>query len=290
MSRLQEHINSGNFVITAEIGPPKGTDVSKVVNKLKFYDKEKIVSVNITDNQRAVMKMSPIATSCIVKEQGYEPILQLTCRDRNRISLQSELLGASALGIKNILALTGDHISAGDHKDAKPVFDLDSVTLIRAIHTLNSGYDMSGNKLAGKTDFFVGGVINPCSANMELQLLRLEKKVKAGLQFVQTQAVYDLDVYREFYNEASKNNIAVLAGILLLKSAKMARFLNAKVPGVKVPDSLIDILDNSADPVKEGIEIAKDIILSIKEFGHGVHLMSIAQEKEIGELVREINI
>ncbi len=287
MSLLKEYLENGKFVITAEAGPPKGANAGTIREKAKLF-RGKAIAVNVTDNQRAVVKMSPVAASCLLLQEGVEPIMQLTCRDRNRLALQSELLGAYALGVRNVLALTGDHITAGDHPQGKPVFDLDSFNLIKTIKKLNDGYDLNDHPLDGRTDYFIGGVINPCSSNMELQLLRLEKKVKAGVHFIQTQAVYDINIYHNFFNEAKKMGIFLLAGILLLRSAKMARFLNAKVPGVKVPDNLIALLEKSKDPVREGIEIAKDLIYSVAEFGDGVHLMSVGQEKELSLLLQEI--
>ncbi len=287
MSLLKDYLKGGKFVITAEAGPPKGTSSEKLKRSANLY-RGKAVAVNLTDNQRAIVKMSPVASASILLQGGVEPIMQLTCRDRNRLALQSELLGAYALGIRNVLALTGDHISSGDHPQAKPVFDLDSFTLISTIKKLNEGHDFNDHPLDGKTDYFIGGVINPCSANMELQLLRLEKKVKAGVQFIQTQAVYDVDIFHKFYKEAKKMNTYILAGILLLKSAKMARFLNAKVPGVRVPDHLIEILDRSYDPAEEGIKIVKDLIYSVAEFGDGVHLMSVGQEEKLARILKEV--
>ncbi len=287
MSLLRKYLEEGKFVITAEAGPPKGSNAEIVKQKARLF-KDKAIAVNVTDNQRAVVKMSPVAASTILLNEGVEPIMQLTCRDRNRLALQSELLGAYALGIRNVLALTGDHITAGDHPQGKPVFDLDSFNLIATIRKLNEGFDLNDHPLDGKTDYYIGGVINPCSANMELQLLRLEKKVRAGVQFIQTQAVYDIEIYHKFYKEASRMGVHILAGILLLKSAKMARFLNAKVPGVRVPDRLIELLDNARDPKLEGMKIARDLIYSIADFGVGVHLMSVGQEKELSQLIDEI--
>ncbi len=287
MSLLRKYLQSGKFVITAEASPPKGTNSNILKEKAKLY-RGKAVAVNVTDNQRAIVKMSPVPSSLILLQEGVEPVMQITCRDRNRLALQSELLGANALGVKNVLALTGDHISAGDHPEAKPVFDLDSFLLIHLIQKLNNGYDFNDHPLDGKTDYFIGGVINPCSANMELQLLRLEKKVKAGVEFIQTQAVYDLDIYEKFYREAKKFGIYILGGILLLKSARMARFLNAKVPGVRVPDKLIEILERSSNPAEEGIRIARDLIYGIADFAEGVHLMSVGQEQQLSRLLDEI--
>lgn len=282
---LKEKLDKGEFVITAELCPPKGPDVSSFIKKAGLL-KGLVDAVNITDNQRAIMRMCALAGSRIAKEEGLEPILQITCRDRNRISLQSDLLGASGFGIKNILALTGDYVSEGDHPQAKPVFDLDSTLLIKTIKDLNSGIDLAGRKLNAKTNFFIGAAVNPCASPEEPHLVSFEKKIEAGAQFFQTQAVFEIDKFSKFMGYAKRFPVKILGGILLIKSAKMARFLNENVPGVNVPRELIDRLEKSKDPIKTGIEIARDQIKELKTICHGIHIMTVGNEELVADILK----
>lgn len=280
---FKEKLDKGEFVITAELCPPKGPFAGFFKKKADLL-KGKVDAVNITDNQRAIMRMCTLAASKLAQDSGLEPILQITCRDRNRIALQSDLLGAYSFGIKNVLALTGDYVSEGDHPQAKPVFDLDSVLLIQTISGLNNGVDMSGKQLNAKTDFFIGAAVNPCAEPKEPHLVSFEKKVETGAKFFQTQAIFEIDKFIKFINYAKHFPIKILGGILLLKSAKMARFLNENVPGVNVPQELIERLEKSKEPLKTGIEIAREQIKQLREICHGVHIMTVGNE----ELVEEI--
>ncbi|MCK5505328.1 MAG: methylenetetrahydrofolate reductase, partial [Thermodesulfovibrionia bacterium] len=235
---FKESLNSGKFVVTAEAGPPKGTDIKKIVHEVESL-KGKVDAVNVTDNQSAVMRISSTSFCKILIDMGLEPILQMTCRDRNRIGLQSDLLGASILGIKNVLCMTGDHPNAGDHKEAKPVYDIESVQLLRIVDSLNNGKDMMGNELQGATDFYQGAVVTPEANPLEPQLMKFEKKIKAGANFFQTQAIYDIDKFKEFMKFAKQFNSKILAGLVVLKNAGMANFMNKFVPGISVPKELI---------------------------------------------------
>ncbi|MEW6189593.1 MAG: methylenetetrahydrofolate reductase [Actinomycetota bacterium] len=282
--KFRDILNSGEFVITAEVGPPKGTDVHEMLHAADLL-KERVSAVNVTDNQSSVMRLSSLAACYLLKERDIDPIFQLTCRDRNRLALQSDLLGAAALGIENVLALTGDHPVVGDHPSSKAVFDLDSVQLLQIIHSLNEGRDMSGNELDGPTNFCPGATVTPGAIPLEPQLLKFEKKVKAGAIFFQTQAVYELEKFREFMDYARQFRVKILAGILLLKSAGMARYLNKKVPGIFVPKNLIDELEKASDPSQKGIEIAARQIQELQEICDGAHIMAIGAEEKVPKIL-----
>jgi 5,10-methylenetetrahydrofolate reductase len=281
---FKDALDSGKFVVTAEIGPPKGTDIKEMLHHMSLL-KGKIDAVNVTDNQSAVMRICSLAVCRIAIEQGLEPILQVTCRDRNRIGLQSDLLGAKILGIKNVLCMTGDHVSAGDHKQAKPVFDIESVQLLRLVDSLNNGKDMAGNDLKGATDFFQGAVVTPEANPLEPQLMKFEKKVKAGAKFFQTQAIYDIEKFKEFMKFARRFPVKILAGIVLLKSAGMANYMNKFVPGIRVPQDLIDELKAAGkeNALDAGINIAARHIKQLKDekVCDGVHIMAIGVEDKV---------
>ncbi len=286
MLRLREAFKKKDFVITAEVFPPKGTNIKKFIEKGKLI-RDFVDGVNLTDNQRAVMRISSLASAKIfLEEVKVDTIYQLTCRDRNRLALQSDLLGASALGIQNVLALSGDYPSNGDHPDAKPVYDLDTVQLITTIKKLNNGYDLAGNQLNGATDFFIGAVCNPVHENMDLQYMMIEKKINAGAEFFQTQAVYDSTLFKNFLKKINHKNIRFLAGILPLKSVKMAKFLNNKVPGIVIPEDIIKDMEKADDPLKKGLEIASSIIKELRKFADGVHIMAINFEEYIPEIIK----
>lgn len=281
---FKEALNSGKFVVTAEVGPPKGTDIKEMLHHIELL-KEKVDAINVTDNQSAVMRICSLAVCKIVLEHGAEPILQMTCRDRNRIGLQSDLLGANILGIKNVLCMTGDHVLAGDHKQAKPVYDVESVQLLKIVDSLNNGKDMAGNALSGSTDFFQGAVVTPEANPLEPQLIKFEKKVKAGAKFFQTQAIYDIEKFKTFMSFARRFPVKILAGIVVLKSAAMANFLNNNVPGIRVPQDLIDELKAAGKEraLDTGLNIAARHIRQIKEEAicDGVHIMAIGMEDKV---------
>ena len=284
---LQSVLESGSFAVTAEIGPLKGTDVTELMAVAQLL-RGKVTAVNVTDQQSSVMRLGSLTVSHLLFEKGLEPVFQLTCRDRNRIALQSDLLSACVLGIKNVLAITGDLPQKGDHPQAKPVYDLDSVQLLSIIGKLNSGFDMNGNALKGKTDFFPGAVVNP-GANTEpglkLQLLKMEKKIEAGARFFQTQAVFEPEKFYEFTKRTESFRVPILAGIIPLKNARMARFMNENVAGVHVPDILIKQMTDAKDKTQAGVEIAAKLIKSLKDICHGVHIMPIGWEAKVPEIL-----
>ena len=280
---LQSLLEAGKFVVTAEVGPLKGTDVTEIKEVAELL-RGRVDAVNVTDQQSSVMRLGSLATCHLLKEEGLDPIFQMTCRDRNRLALQSDLLSAYVLGIENVLAITGDLPSLGDHPQAKPVYDLDSVQLLWVIERLNEGYDMAGNELKGKPNFFPGAVVNPgadTEAAFELQLIKMEKKMTAGARFFQTQAIYDVNAFAKFMKRVEEFKVPILAGIIPLKSAGMARFMNKNVAGVFVPEELINKMAEAEDKTKTGIEIAANIINELRDICHGVHIMAIGWEKKV---------
>jgi len=281
---LRDELDSGRFTITAEICPPRGTDTGTFLEKARLL-KGRIAAANVTDNQRAVMRLSSLACSVLLLGEGVEPVFQMTCRDRNRLALQSDIMGAWTLGVRNILALTGDHVSFGDHREAKPVFDIDSVHLVGLIDGLNHSRNMNDRELRGGTGLYVGAVVAPEAEPWEPEEIKFVKKIGAGARFFQTQAVYDMERFKRFFDEASKHDVKILGGILLLKSARMANFLNAKVPGVNVPASLIEELEGAADELEKGIEIAARQVRELKGFCHGAHIMAIGQEESVLKII-----
>jgi len=280
MSNLSDAFKSGKFVVTAEVGPAKGTDVHEYLENIKLM-KGRVAAVNVTDQQSAVMRTGSLAGCMLLKQSGLEPIMQMTCRDRNRIALQSDLLTGAVLGIENVLCLTGDYVTLGDHPQAKPVFDLDSVSLIQAAKMLESGKDLAGKELKGSPKYFLGACVTPGADPLEPQLLKLEKKVKAGVQFIQTQAVYEPAKFEAFMKKAKAFGIPIMVGIVLLRSAAMARFMNKNVAGIHVPDVLIGELDKAEDKQKKGIEIAARLINEMKGMCQGAHIMAIGLEHRV---------
>lgn len=284
---LQSVIESGTFAITAEIGPLKGTDTSELMKNAEILN-GKIHAANVTDQQSSVMRLGSMAVSHLLVEKGLDPIYQMTCRDRNRIALQSDLLSASVLGIKNVLALSGDLPQLGDHPQAKGVYDLDSVQLLWVINKLNSGFDMNGNALKGKTEFFPGAVVNPganTETSFELQLIKMEKKINAGARFFQTQAIYEPEKFYQFMKRVEGFHIPILAGVIPLKSVGMARFMNKNVSGVNVPETLIKKMSEAKDKAQMGIQITADLIKELKNICQGVHIMAIGWEAKVPDIV-----
>jgi len=278
--KLTDAFKSGKFVITSEVGPPKGVDVATMIDDAELL-RGRVDGLNVTDQQSSVMRLGSLATCKLLKDKGIEPVFQITCRDRNRIALQSDLLSAYVLGVENVLCLTGDYVSLGDHPQAKAVFDLDSVGLLRAATSLREGKDLADNELKGKPDFCVGAVVTPGADPLEPQIIKMEKKVKVGAEFFQTQAVYEPEKFEQFVAQVKHLDVPVMLGIVLLKSAGMARFMNKNVAGVHVPDSLIDEMDKAEDRVKKSIEIAARLIKDMKGMCQGVHIMPIGWEKRV---------
>jgi len=278
--KLTELFSQGKFVVTAEVGPPKGVDVQEMLADAELL-RGKVDAINVTDQQSAVMRLGSLATCHLLKERGLEPIFQMTCRDRNRIALQSDLLSAYALGIKNVLCLTGDYVSLGDHPEAMPVFDLDSISLLETARQLRSGRDLAGKELKGSPDFCLGAVVTPGAEPLEPQILKMEKKVKAGAQFFQTQAIYEPRKFEEFMKAVKHLNVPVMLGVVLLKSAGMARFMNRSVAGVHVPEPLIEEMENAPNRAEKSVEIAARLINEMKDMCQGVHIMAIGWEKKV---------
>lgn len=277
---LVEVFQSGKFAVTSEIGPPKGVDIEEMLLDAELL-RGRVDGINVTDQQSSVMRLGSLAVCHLLKKKELEPVFQITCRDRNRIALQSDLLNAHVLGIENVLCLTGDYVSLGDHPGAKPVFDLDSVTLLQAAKKLEEGSDLSGKELRGAPKFCLGAVVTPAADPLEPQIIKMEKKVKAGAQFFQTQAVYEPKRFEEFMKQVKYLNVPVMVGIVLLKSAGMARFMNKNVAGVYVPDNLIEEMEGTDNKVKKSIEIAARLIKEMKPLCQGVHIMPIGWEKKV---------
>lgn len=280
---LKSSLEARKFAITAEVGPLKGTDITEIEETAELL-RGRVDAANVTDQQSSVMRLGSLAVCHLLKEKGLDSVFQVTCRDRNRLALQSDLLSAHVLGIENVLALTGDLPVLGDQPQAKPVYDLDSVQLLWAISRLNEGYDMVGNELQGKTNLFAGAVVTPgadTEAKRELQLIKMEKKIASGAKFFQTQAVYDIDSFAEFMKEVARFNVPVLAGVIPLKSAGMARFMNKNVAGVFVPEGLIDRMVKAEDRTATGIEIAASLIKELRDICQGIHIMAIGWEKKV---------
>lgn len=284
------------FVITSEIGPPKGWQVQHIIEEANKYLKNNVDAINVTDNQSSVMKFGALGMCIILKQHGFEPIYQITCRDRNRIALQSDILNAAAFGIENLLLLTGDHVVLGDHKEAKPVFDLDSVSLIYTVKRLMEGYDLAGNKLEGEPPkFCIGAVVSTETESLDSQLFKMEKKILAGAEFFQTQLVFNPEKFIKFMDVVKKNfgDIPVMAGITILKSVGMARFMNENIAGVHVPEHLIEELKKDIEKTKlgqTGIEIAVKIINEVRPYCHGVHIMPLGWNEKVPKLLKLLNL
>ncbi|MCX6009530.1 MAG: methylenetetrahydrofolate reductase [Chloroflexi bacterium] len=277
---LREKLKNGKFVVTAEIGPAKGVDIHEFNENAELL-KGRVDAVNCTDQQSAVMRLGSLAACYLLKQKGVEPVFQMTCRDRNRIALQSDLLSAYVMGVENVLCLTGDYVTLGDHPDAKPVFDLDSVSLLYAARQLEQGKDLAGKELKGTHKFFLGACVTPGADPVEPQLIKMERKVKAGAQFFQTQAIYEPKTFEAFMKEAKKFGVPVLVGIVVLRSAAMARFMNKNVAGIHVPDEFIDEMDKAENKLQKGIEIAARLINEMKDICQGTHIMAIGLESKV---------
>lgn len=289
---FRQALESEEFLVTAEIGPVKGTDVSALLEDVSVL-RDWVHAINITDMPSSVMRLGSMAVCHLLTDMAVDPVFQVTCRDRNRLALQSDLLSAWVLGIRNVLALTGDHPALGDHPQAKPVFDLDSVSLLQVIGQLNAGFDMAGKGLKGATDFLCGAVVNPgadTEAALDLQIMKMEKKIEAGARFFQTQAIYDLELFERFMKRVKGYRTKILGGVILLKSAGMARFMNKNVAGVHVPDHLIKEMVDAPDKVQKSIEIAARLAKGLKDLCDGVHIMAIGWEKRVPQVISEAGL
>jgi methylenetetrahydrofolate reductase (NADPH) len=286
MSRFRQAVEANEFLVTAEVTPPKGGNPERMLRVAQAL-KGRVHAVNITDGSRAVLRMSSLAASLILLKHDIEPVCQVACRDRNLIGIQGDLMGAHALGIRNILALTGDPVKAGDHPKAKAVFNLESVRLLKLINKLNEGTDFNDKPLPdGELNLFAGAAVDPQSDSWSGLQKRFERKVEAGAQFFQSQMLTDFDRLETFMNEvASPAKKPILAGIFLFKSAKNARFIQKYVPGVHVPEEIIERLDRAQDPLQEGIKIAAEHVQRARALCHGVHMMAIKKEEVVPEIL-----
>ena len=288
---LRHAIQNGEFLVTAEATPPKGGNIQHMLEQAMLL-KGRVHAVNITDGSRAVMRMSSLASAVILRQHGIEPICQMACRDRNRIALQADLIGAHALSIYNILALTGDPVKAGDCPNTKAVFDLESVRLLQTIGKLNAGMDFNDKLMPdGPTRLFAGAAVDPQLASWSGLQSRFERKVAAGAQFFQSQLIVDFERLEKFMTQiAAQYGKPVLAGIFLLKSAKNAQFINRNVPGVSIPDSIIERLERSAEPLQEGIAIAAEQVRLARDLCQGVHIMAVKREDLIPAILDQAGI
>lgn len=294
-SKLERILESGGFAVTAELGPPKGTDLAVVETKMgqlnTFCD-----AVNITDNQTAIVRLSSVATSALLVQAGMEPVMQMTCRDRNRLAIQADVFGAVALGVRNLLCLTGDHQCFGNHVTAKNVYDLDSIQLVRMVTNMrDGGVTAGGDEVEGEVPLFVGAASNPFGDPFELRVIRLAKKVAAGADFIQTQCIFDMSRFKEFMKRVVDQGLHekthIMAGVMPLKSAGAARFINSNVAGISVPDSIIRRMSAAGRGKAaraEGRTLCAEMIQEIREIEgvHGVHIMAVEWEIAIESIVR----
>lgn len=289
--KLTTVFQKGNFVLTGEVGPPKGVSTAEVLEGAEIMAPF-VAAVNVTDNQSAVVRLGSLAVAHLIKQKGIEPVVQLVCRDRNRIALQSDLLSAAALGVENALILTGDHPIMGDHPEAMSVFDLDSVQLLAAAKALNNGRDLGDHELDDSTDLCLGAVVNPGSDDLEAQLIKMEKKIEAGAEFFQTQAVYEPEVFEGFMEKAGEFGVPVMVGIVPLKSAGMARYMTSNVAGVRVPDAMIKRMGDTPkkDRKKVSAELSADLIRGMKDMCQGAHLMPLGWDDIVPGIVKDAGI
>ncbi len=297
-SNLEKVLKSGQFAFTGELGPPRGTDTEEVKEKARFL-KGNVDSVNITDNQTAVVRMSSWAASLLILEEGLEPNYQMVCRDRNRLAMQADILGCAALGIRNMLCLSGDHQQFGDHPDAKGVFDIDSIQLIAMVKQMrDEGRFLSGGDIEHPPKMFIGAAANPFADPFEWRVHRLAKKIEAGADFIQTQCIYNMEKFREFIRIANEEGLTekvyILAGVTPMKSVGMARYMKSKVPGMDVPEEIIDRLKGVEKKKigQEGINIACEQVEEFKEMKgvHGVHMMAIEWEHMVPQIAEQAKV
>jgi len=295
-SNLEKVLEAGHFALTAELGPPKGTSADFIRRKAEIL-KGYCDAINVTDNQTAVVRMSSVAACAILRQMGLDPVMQMTCRDRNRIAMQSEILGAVALDIRNLLCLTGDHQTFGNHPDAKNVHDLDSIQLVKTVKQMrDEGQFLSGDKISGPVPLFIGAAANPFADPFEFRVLRLAKKVKAGADFIQTQGVFDVPKFARFMemvrDQGLHEKTYILAGLIPMKSAGMARYMRDYVSGLSVPDELVTRMENARDAKEEGVQICLEIIEQLREIEgvRGIHIMAVAWEEIVPVLAERAHL
>ena len=295
-TNLEKVLDNGGFAVTAEVGPPKGVSAG-VIRRRGELIRNSVDAVNVTDNQTAVVRMSSLAGCSILRSIGVDPVMQMVCRDRNRIAIQSDVLGAVALGIGNILCLSGDHQTFGNHPSAKSVFDIDSMQLIQTMKVMRDEKKfISGDDVSGEVRIFIGAVANPFADPFEFRVARLAKKVKAGADFIQTQAVYDVDRFRTWMgmvcDQGLDKQVHILAGIIPIRSVGMARYMRDYVAGVTVPDEIVTRLEEAENAREEGVRIPLEIIEELKEIPgvHGIHIMAVGWEEIVPEIVEEAGL
>lgn len=292
---LKEKIDSNQFIVCGEIGPPQSCDGDVIRNKSKHF-KGYVDAVNITDNQKAVARLSSIASAKILLEEGVEPIIQMTCRDRNRLAIQSELMGAAAMGIRNVLCLTGDHQKFGDHPEARGVFDLDSIQLVATVSGMNEGFLLSHHEMKKATAFLIGAAANPFAQPLEMRLIRLQKKVQAGAHFIQTQPVFDIEIFTGWMERVVEMGLhektVILAGILPVKSAKTLLWMKEEVPGIRIAEKYIQRMQGAGDPEKEGVAMAVEMIQTLRQIKgvRGIHLMPAMWESITPTIIRDAGL
>ncbi len=289
MSKLSDEFTSGKFSVTCELNPPKGVNLDPLYQKAESL-KGVVSAFNLTDSAGSSMAMAPIAVASLLSDRGVETILQITGRDRNKMALQSELLAASALGVTHVLCMSGDPPGVGDHPDATAVGDLDAIGLLGAVNTLGSGKDLAGNDLKGSPSLFAGAVANPGASDLKREIKRMEAKVKAGAVFFQTQAFYDPQTLENFMKEAGSFGVPILAGLIVLKSSKMAGYLNDNLPGVTVPDEIVKEMDNAEDKKAKSVEVSARIVRWARDMCDGVHIMAMGWESQVPEILQVAEI
>ena len=289
MSKLEQLLDSGAFVVTCELNPPKGTNLEPLFEKADRLGRV-VDAFNLTDSHAARMAMTPLAAAHRLLDRGAEPIVQMTTRDRNRIALQGDLLGAAALGIENVVFMGGDPPTTGDHPDAKAVFDVYSSLMLEAVASMQRGRDMAGNVLAGAPHFCAGAVVNPGAEDLDGEIARMGEKIDAGARFFQSQAIYDPAVFERFARAAAQFDVPVLAGIIPLKSVDQARYMNARVPGIHVPDAVVREIAEADDKQAAGIAIAARTIEALEGLCRGLHVMAIGWEEHIPELLAKAGV
>ncbi len=295
-SNLEKVLTEGHFAVTSELGPPKGTSADFIRRKVEVL-RNYVDAVNVTDNQTAVVRMSSVAACAILRQVGVDPVMQMTCRDRNRIAIQSDILGAVALGIRNLLCLSGDHQKFGNHPESKNVHDIDSIQLVQMVRRMrDDGQFLCGDKISGGVPLFIGAAANPFGDPFEFRPLRLEKKVRAGADFIQTQGVFDIERFARYMERVRERGlhekVYILAGIIPMKSAGMARYMRDYVAGLIVPDELVQRMESAKDPKEEGVQIAVELIEQVREIEgvRGIHIMAVAWEEIVPVIVERAGL
>ena len=286
MSRLRDALERGEFVVTGEIAPPRGSDVSAMRTAVETLAPH-CTALNVTDNQGASLHMSSLGASMMIRDMGVEPIFQQTCRDRNRLALQSDLLAAWALGLENVLIVTGDDPRAGDHPHAKGVFDLDSTQLVQIARGMNAGTDMLGRPLKGGTGFYIGAAVFPEAEPWDVQLARASAKIEAGVRFFQTQAVFDIEKLVRAIDVLRPLGAKIIAGVLVLKTPRVIDFINEHLAGLMVPEHIADRIRRADDPTEQAIQLAIEQVRAIRSVADGVHIMALGLDSAVGRILAE---